>query len=85
MNVSIWEYGANEEGIAHAELPVVLTPQVAQYAIKTTITDPRVTHIRVLVRTREPEKATVYGDLATLRRVEAPWAAHNRRGDDFEL
>ena len=51
---------------AHAE--------VAQFAVKTTVTDPAVTHIRVLVRTSTTQKATVFADLATLRRVTAPAA-----------
>ena len=51
VNVSIWEYNDREQAIYRAELPVVLTARPEQYAVKTTITDPEVTHIRVLVRT----------------------------------
>ncbi len=75
VNVSIWEYNDREEAIHRAELPVVLAPEPQQYAVKTTITDPQVTHIRVLVRTSTAEKATLFGDLATLRLVTAPSAA----------
>jgi hypothetical protein len=78
MNVSIWEYDDYEQAIHRAQLPVVLTPQATQYAVKTTITDPRVTHIRVLVRTRDAEKAIVFGDLATLRQVTAASAMGTR-------
>ena len=74
VNVSIWEYNDREQAIHRAELPVVLTPEVAQFAIKTTVTDPAVTHIRVLVRTSTTQKATVFADLATLRSVTAPAA-----------
>jgi hypothetical protein len=78
VNVSIWEYNDREQGIYRAELPVVLTGQPQQYAVKTTITDPAVTHIRVLVRTSVQEKVSLYGDLATLRRVTAPAAAETK-------
>ena len=54
VNVSIWEYNDNEQAIYRAELPVVLTGEPQQYAVKTTITDPAVTHIRALVRTSVP-------------------------------
>jgi hypothetical protein len=37
-----------------------------------------VTHIRVLVRTTVQEKISLYGDLATLRRVTVPSAAETR-------
>ena len=74
VNVSIWEYNDNEQAIYRAELPVVLTGEPQQYAVKTTITDPAVTHIRALVRTSAQEKVSLYGDLATLRRVTAPSA-----------
>jgi hypothetical protein len=72
VNVSIWEYNDFEEAIHRAEFPAVLTPDVQQFAVKTTISDPEVTHIRVLVRTTVPHKATLFGDLATLRLVTAP-------------
>jgi len=78
LNVSIWQYNDREQAIHRAELPVVLTPDASQYAVKTTITDPAVTHIRVLVRTAVPEKATVYGDLATLRLADGPAATPAR-------
>jgi len=74
VNVSIWEYNDSEEAIHRAELPAVLTPDVQQFAVKTTISDPEVTHIRVLVRTTKPQRATLFGDLATLRMVTAPVA-----------
>ena len=74
VNVSIWEYNDREEAIHRAELPAVLTPDVQQFAVKTTISDPEVTHIRVLVRTKVPQRATLFGDLATLRLVTAPLA-----------
>ena len=79
VNVSIWEYNDREQAIYRAELPVVLTGEPQQYAVKTTITDPAVTHIRVLVRTSVQEKVSLYGDLATLRRVTAPVGARARR------
>ena len=74
VNVSIWEYNDHEQAIYRAELPVVLTGEPQQYAVKTKITDPAVTHIRALVRTSVQEKVSLYGDLATLRRVTAPSA-----------
>jgi len=74
VNVSIWEYNDNEQAIYRAELPVVLTGEPQQFAVKTKITDPAVTHIRALVRTSVQEKVSLYGDLATLRRVTAPSA-----------
>ena len=75
VNVSIWEYNDREQAIHRAELPVVLTPTPEQYAVKTTITDPKVTHIRVLVRTTVAESVDLWGDLATLRRITNPAAA----------
>jgi hypothetical protein len=78
VNVSIWEYNDREQAIYRAELPVVLTGEPQQYAVKTTITDPAVTHIRVLVRTTVQEKISLYGDLATLRRVTAPSALETK-------
>ena len=74
VNVSIWEYNDREQAIYRAELPVVLTGEPQQYTVKTKITDPAVTHIRALVRTSVQEKVSLYGDLATLRRVTAPSA-----------
>ena len=84
VNVSIWEYNDREQGIYRAELPVVLTAEPQQYAVQATITDPAVTHIRVLVRTSVQEKITLYGDLATLRRVTAP-AALETKGITTEI
>lgn len=78
VNVSIWEYNDREQAIYRAEMPVVLTGDPQQYAVKTTITDPAVTHIRVLVRTTVQEKISLYGDLATLRRVTAPSALETK-------
>ena len=74
VNVSIWEYNDREQAIHRAELPVVLTGEPQQYTVKTTIADPTVTHIRVLVRTAIREKVLLYGDLAALRRVTDPSA-----------
>ena len=78
VNVSIWEYNDREQAIYRAEMPVVLTGEPQQYSVKTTITDPAVTHIRVLVRTSVQEKILLYGDLATLRRVTAPSAGETK-------
>jgi hypothetical protein len=78
VNVSIWEYNDREQAIYRAELPVVLTAEPQQYSVKATITDPAVTHIRVLVRTTIQEKISLYGDLATLRRVTAPAALETK-------
>jgi hypothetical protein len=78
VNVSIWEYNDREQAIYRAEMPVVLTGEPQQYSVKTTITDPAVTHIRVLVRTSVQKKILLYGDLATLRRVTAPSAVETK-------
>ncbi|HLM94289.1 MAG TPA: hypothetical protein VK273_10785 [Gaiellaceae bacterium] len=78
VDVSIWEYNDREQAIYRAELPVVLTDVPQQYAVKTTVTDPDVTHIRVLVRTTVPAKVDIYGDLATLRLITAPEARETR-------
>ncbi len=78
VNVSIWEYNDREQAIYRAEMPVVLTGEPQQYSVKTTITDPAVTHIRVLVRTSVQEKISLCGDLATLRRVTAPSAGETK-------
>jgi hypothetical protein len=74
VDVSIWEYNDLEQAIYRAQSPVVLTQEPQQYAVKTTITDPAVTHIRVLVRTTVAQKMTLFGDLASLRQVTAPAA-----------
>ncbi len=78
VNVSIWEYNDFEQAVHRAELPAVLTDVPEQYAVKTTIADPEVTHIRVLVRTTVPQKVDIYGDLATLRQITAPGARETR-------
>jgi hypothetical protein len=78
VNVSIWEYNDQEQAIYRAELPAVLTDVPQQYAVKTTVTDPDVTHIRALVRTTVPQRVDTYGDLATLRQITAPGARETR-------
>ena len=73
LNVGIWEYGTDGSHIGYANLPVTLTDEMTYHTIQVTVTDPKTTYIRAILRTRsDPQRATVYADQAFVVSVPQP-------------
>jgi O-antigen ligase len=80
VNVGIWEYATDGTHTGYANLPVVLTDQLTQHTVQVTVTDPRTTYVRAIMRTRsDPQHATIYADQASLISILglAPRGAEN--------
>jgi Carbohydrate binding domain len=78
MNVAIWQYDNSESGVGQVNFPVTLSTIPTKYVVTTTITNPKTTHIRALVRTfvENPERYTIRADLASLHGDERAAGAH---------
>ena len=63
VNVGIWEYATDGTHTGYANLPVVLSTHLTFETIRMTVTNPKTTYVRAIIRTRsDPQKAVYYAD-----------------------
>jgi len=73
VNVGIWEYGTDGTHTGYANLPVVLDTRMTFHTIQMTVTNPKTTYVRAIIRTRsDPQKAIFYADQTVLYSVPTP-------------
>ncbi|MEX0816677.1 MAG: carbohydrate binding domain-containing protein [Gaiellales bacterium] len=73
LNLGIWEYDANGEGLAQGNLPVVLTTEPKRYSFTWVISSDATRRMRAVIRTRSPRKVTAYADGVHLERAVPPF------------
>lgn len=73
VNVGIWEYATDGTHTGYANLPVVLTSQMAFHTIQMTVTNPKTTYVRAIIRTRsDPQAAIYYADQTFMVSLPTP-------------
>ena len=76
VNVGIWEYATDGSHTGYANLPVVLSTRMTYETIQMTVTNPKTTYVRAIIRTRsDPQKAVFYADQTYMLSVPTPQPA----------
>jgi hypothetical protein len=73
LDLGIWEYDANGEGLAQGNLPVTLTTEPKRYSFTWIIRSDTTRQMRAVIRTRSPQQMTAYADGVHLERAVPPF------------
>lgn len=72
VNVGLWEYDREGEGVGQSNLPVRLTTTPTRYTVNRVVTSDAAVAVRAVIRTRLAAAVTVFADGTLLERASPP-------------